>query len=160
MMWADRIGIGLTALVLLGGLVVGALDGTKKAQGEQAAKYTAEVARCNSLPPMPKEHKSSEPDVDSLYLYRWASGIGCPPDEPVPDTRQTYRRVCGKADRVCGPANLGNLADSGFHVRRSGEPPREESINALTLVSARRGTPLASPCGVCRLHSYTQSWFG
>jgi len=82
MMWADRIGIGLTALVLLGGLVVGALDGTKKAQGEQAAKYTAEVARCNSLPPMPKEHKSSEPDVD--YLYRWASGIGCPPDEPVP----------------------------------------------------------------------------
>lgn len=82
-MWADRIGIGLAALVLLGGLVVGALDSTKKDQTEQAAEYAAEVARCNSLPPMSKEHKnSSGQDVEDIF--RWAARIGCPPDEPTP----------------------------------------------------------------------------
>jgi hypothetical protein len=87
MVWADRIGIGSVALVLIAGIVAAGLDKTAEARKAQSDKYAASVALCSKWESIPEpEHKNTtEPDVD--YLYWYYGRPSCPPkmDEPIND---------------------------------------------------------------------------
>ena len=74
MVWADRIGIGVGALTILGSLIFFSLDTTAEQQKKQSDEYTFAVAECKRL----------ASDTTPKDLVDRVLGPKCPPNEPNP----------------------------------------------------------------------------
>src|ERR1700730_19342469 len=96
MMWADRVGVGSAALLLIGLLYAGCFDDSGEQREKQDATYETAAANCAewaAKPPVlpnPKLGKD-EPDVD--YLYDRYARPKCPPEKPEEVTGPNYWNV-------------------------------------------------------------------
>jgi hypothetical protein len=116
MMWADRIGIGVCALVVLGGLIASAVDTTAANRKQRQDEYAAEVARCNQ--PWPEDD-----------IFRKYAKMDCPPEAPtpIPDPPIT-EYVIRLIGLVALPTDMGSLADCRFYVWRPNAASYEEGV--------------------------------
>jgi hypothetical protein len=86
-MWADRAGIGVGALVLIGVFHVRGLDESDAIRKRQAERYASAVAECDK-PPLLVNPKLGDDELDAIFdeIRR----MGCPPREPELVTEQDY----------------------------------------------------------------------